>query len=591
MFKRFLVLFLAAAVVSCTGQSPEPKLNRVSLQKAKIILNDALLTEILLQPDAASRAGISEFGLTQKDARLHDASLAGFERARLIRLDLLKQLRQAPELPSDHPVARDLNLLNDAYSRLRIAQQIGQGRQSLSGVAPFPADAYGGAWIEGLQLLDAIHRVTSLADAQNYNLRVNALADAVNDTKRRFLADALTGSIPPKNVLRDLKAQIDQLTSAPSNTLDNIVEDLESLVLSVADADTNDRRQIVAQTAYLVETKLRPAYLELSNTLADLIDIAPDQPGSWMQASDLDVYSLLLAWHLGDERPDIDSLHRQNLELTDERLVALENAILNADWEKPPQANRFTVLDQQYQLRPDTRIFSPVPIITRTSLSEAKLALTGTAYLPAALDQSRPEMLFVNTRQLDLWPGWIRDLLTGETYHAPEITMSAQTFSAAERTQLRYLVSFSDFHNGWISDQQFQTAVDSPTATWTALAWRHWLLIEAALASADTGINFDQWTEDYAVGFLKNNAGLSDQLAIEAIAYIASYPGQFSARVAGARQINSLRVRSRSKLSGAYSERAFQQQVLTGGDRPMEIVDQDIARWHDGLLAEQAALP
>lgn len=591
MIKRFLVLVFAATIVSCTGQSPEPKLKRADLQKAKIILNDALLTEILLQPDAASRVGMSGFDLNQKEARLHDASLAGFERARLIRLDLLKQLRQAPNLPPDHPVARDLDLLDIAYSRLRIAQEIGQGRQSLYDVTPFPADAYGGVWIEGLQLLDAIHRVTSFADAQNYNLRVNALADAVDDTRRRFQADALTGSVPPKNVLRNLKAQIDLLLSDQSETLDNIVVDLESLVLSVSDSDAEERNQLVSQATYLVNTKLRPAYFNLSTTLGTLIDAAPGQPGRWMQPIAPDQYSLLLTWHLGRDRPDTEFLHSQNMEVTEERLAAFENAMFNFGWDQLAQVDRFAFLRQQYDLRPDTRIFSPVPIITRTSLPEAKLALTGTEYLPAALDQSRPEIIFVNPVQLDLWPVWIRDLLTSNSFHAPEIAMSEYTFMAAEHTQLRYLVNFSDLHHGWISDQQSQAVLETPPASWAALAWRHWLLIEAALASADTGINFDQWTEAYAVDFLIGKVGLSQQLATEAIAYITAYPGQYSARIDGARQINSLRISSRSKLSSAYDEDDFRQRIVSGGNRPIEIVNQDITRWHEGLLDARSGQP
>lgn len=546
-------------------------------------------------PDTASETGLSAYAGDNHQARFSDYSQAGFERGRLLRLDLLEQLGRRPVLPIEHPLARDLVVTTDAYVRLAELQAVGHGRLSLWDTVPFAMDPFGGVWISGLDLLSNTHRVATLADAEAFVARLAALAGAVADTKRRLMADAESGIVAPRTLLQQQKTLVDALLSDTSPTLNNVISDLENLMLSVTAIDALARERLLLEADLIIEQDLRSAYADLSATLEDLLQVAPAQPGLWVQQSERDLYRSFLSWRVSELPDDLATLHQENLtHAQTERLAfdrALDPLLPIAEQESDTDATAASPVSQELlelvfasdDVETET-LFVPSELTQRSALDEDLVSVFGVALKPRAVDGSRPNLLVINAQQLELWPSWLKALLLSRAFHQPDTELADATLASAGRSPVRALISSPALRAGWASDQQRLVAEQGRLDPLQVAAWRHWLLVEAALATVDTGIHIERWTADAAVEYLIDQALLSEPIAQSAVRYIAGTPGQFTARQIGARRIASLRVRAQAILSDAYSESDFGNIVLSDGDRPYNMLVADVESWYEAQL-------
>lgn len=600
-FRKAGVLCLVCfTLVSACGPSVnEPRVTSERLRQANILLEDTVRTEMVWGPDIASEKGLSAYAGNNNPARLSDYSQAGFERARLLRLDLLEQLGRRPVLPPEHPLARDLAITTDAYLRLTETQAIGHGRLDLSQTVPYAADPFGGIWLSGLDLLSNTHRVTNLQDAEAFVARLAALAGAVADTKRRLLADAESGVVAPQFLLQAQTSQLSELLSRDSTTLSGIVSDLENLMLSVPSIDPLARERLLQEASLILDRDLRIAYQELADTLQLLAQDAPAQPGLWAQTSERDLYRVFLRWQVDDLPEDLSSLHTQNeadAETARQQLESLVTAFLDATTDEtviaqniePDSSPTFapSLLADIFGPVSEERspLFSPSDLTQRVAPREHPVSLFGVELSPRAVDGSRPNLLIVNSNQMSKWPYWMQDLFMSRVYHRPEVDLTDATLASAGRSPIRALIPSPTLRMGWIRDQHLASATDHDPTSLQDIVWQHWLLIDAVLAAADTGIHNQRWSEERAMTFVAEQALISEVLARDAVAYICAYPGEFTAKQIGARRISFLRTRATAILSDAFSERAFGDIVLGDGDRPYSMLVSDVEAWYESQL-------
>lgn len=594
-----LLLACLCLVSACGPSVNEPRVTSERLRQATTLLEDTVRTEMVWAPDIASENGLSSYAGDNNQARLSDYSQAGFERARLLRLDLLNQLGRRPVLPPEHPLARDLAIATDAYLRLTETQAIGHGRLNLSQTTPFATDPFGGIWISGLDLLSNTHRVTNLEDAEAFVARVAALAGAVADTKRRLLADAESGVVAPRLLLEAQANQLSALLSEDSTTLNSIVSDLENLMLSVPSIDPLARERLLQEASLILDRDLRVAYQELAETLLVLAADAPAQPGLWAQTSERDLYRVFLRFQVAELPEDLASLHAQNADTAEaareqfEQLLlpfltaSTEEAATNQESEQsiPPAINAAVIADL---FGPDSEerspLFAPSDLTQRAAPFEDLVSPFGVELKPRAVDGSRPNLLVINSSQVSKWPFWLADLFMSRTFHRPELDLADATLASAGRSPIRALIQSPTLRLGWVRDQHISSAADYSHSSLQAVVWQHWLLVDAVLAAADTGIHTQRWTEERAVSFVVDQALISNSLARDAVAYISAYPGVFTTKQIGARRIAFLRTRATAILSDNFSERAFGDVVLGDGDRPYPMLVSDIETWYESQL-------
>lgn len=594
VFRPVLLGAMWIIAAACSPTPNEPRLDHKTLAQADFILTDTLRTEMILAPDSADRLGFSDLAAPAGNARLSDVSQAGFERSRLLRLDLLDQLGRRPVLPEDHLLARDLRTVTDAYLRLTELQSIGYGRLSPLGVAPYAIDPFSGIWIEGPDLLSRIHRVENLADAEAFVRRLDELSGAIDDTRRRLRADAETGIVPPRLLLDQLYQRLDRLLQPGAPTLEGLSADLDNLMSGVPVITDKDRQALTEAARSIVRDALRPAYLRLANDIDALRQTAPLTTGLWTLPGSGDAFRKFLDWHIGSSPFTTGALHALHLDVTADRRTALLETLDGlapdaGDIGRPQTGTALNTLSYRLEttfteIAPDPAGgFDPSPLTRENALPEDSVDLTGVRFEQHAADESRPARLLISSSQIAKWPDWLQALFLSADFQTPATRIATAIRGRAGTARIRLALNFPGFQLGWQSDAHVQASARLQAGP-HRLAWQHWQLIEAGLAAADTGLHHAHWSADETRDYLMRETALSADLAGDAVAMIAARPGHYAARLEGARRLTTLRVRARAILGDTYREPVFQEVLLGDGPRPFDMVKDDVEAWYESQL-------
>jgi len=571
---------------ACSPSPESQRLNSKTLAHATGILDEIASTELALSPETASRLGLDDLATDGATSRLDDHSQAGYERKRLIRLDMLTLVRSRPRMPEEHPIARDLQILEDALSRLTQVQAIGHGHQSLSSVRPYAIDPYRGVWIEGPSLLENDHRVETREDALAYLARLQALPDAIDDTRRRLIADTEAGLTPPAAMLIETRRAVDELIDIETGNLDLLDRTFASILQSMPEMEAEEINHLSAQSTDTIRDTLRPAYTRLSDTLAEIAINAPVHGGLWAQPNGHITYQRLLSWYVNEVQP-LDDLHQANMEDMRERQTEFENSLIEIEIESEEIrsiADRLTSLITETEanlLALAEAEPAPAPTTTMTR-PLSPIAFTGHAFLRARLDGGRPATATLQRGQLDLWPNYMHAALQLEediALRQPFANMGTQ-----RRSPARALATYPSFLETW----QFYTAetysADHLETRPDQIGQQQLFLLYAAMAAADTGLHHKRWSLEQTTDFLAEETYLPRPLMREASLRIAANPGHAAARLYGYRRLKSLQNRARAVLGGGYDEASFQSILLTDGPRPFTMVEADIERWYQSKL-------
>ena len=86
------------------------------------------------------------------------------------------------------------------------------------------------------------------------------------------------------------------------------------------------------------------------------------------------------------------------------------------------------------------------------------------------------------------------------------------------------------------------------------------------------------------MSFLVNTTGLPRAEMEKEVQRYLVWPGQAAAYFTGRRRILDIRTRAEAVLGGRFDAARFNSVILTGGPRPLALVEQDIEDWYESLL-------
>lgn len=214
-----------------------------------------------------------------------------------------------------------------------------------------------------------------------------------------------------------------------------------------------------------------------------------------------------------------------------------------------------------------------------------------THYLPGAPDGSRPGRIVIATSDYAR-----RSLLSDETiaYHegipGHHIQVSIQqrltALPAFRRNALTaaYAEGWAVYSEGLAKEMGF---FKDPASDYGRLTTE---LLRAARLVVDTGIHAQGWTRAQAVSYMQNLAVADEPtIQVEVDRYIA-WPAQGLSYKLGQLKILELRERARARLREHFDIRAFHDQVLQGGNLPLDILEARIDRWLDKQKRPQAEI-
>lgn len=570
-----LALALLGPLSACSQNDESSRSTRRAIAQSQAIASDFLQTELALSPETASQLGMERLLGPSASYALDNHSQAGFERRRLVRIELLQRLRGRPRLPDDHALVNDLAIAEQALLDLISLEQLGYGRFNYKTMRPYAIDPYSGIWIEGPNLLAFRQSITSADQATAYVSRLKSLTEALEDTRRRLIADRTAGIRIPSALAAEARSRIALLSATEPNALSEVADTFNALTMTVEDLEPSERDRLVSMVDREVDEDLRAAYERLTEALIQSSDDTAERLGIWAQPRGQELFLGILKASTG-EPLSIERLHDRHLQdVTDRRLVLEAKLVLPA-------------------LEDGTEITPPAALSERLAWFEAATAITQpppTAEI--AIDPGAPEFL-ANFAPRSVWSriGERADLTAQsevvvefETLWQTQPYLDWRTVADSEAQPLRTLVDYPAIIDAW--RLYIWTARDFPaedTASMVTVSASTVGLIQASLAVIDTGIHLERWNLAEATGYIQENTGLGAELAEQLALTVAARPGYHSATLAALHRFEALSERAKAVLGPRYSETEFQRALIQNGPRPLAMIEKDIEAWYGERL-------
>jgi uncharacterized protein (DUF885 family) len=113
-------------------------------------------------------------------------------------------------------------------------------------------------------------------------------------------------------------------------------------------------------------------------------------------------------------------------------------------------------------------------------------------------------------------------------------------------------------------------------------------LFRAVRLVVDTGIHDMGWSRDQVVEYMRKSGAIDEPtIQSETDRYI-SWPGQADSYKLGQLKIRELRERARQQLGPHFDIRTFHDEVLNGGNLPLDLLELRINRWIEGQMPANA---
>lgn len=545
--KIALISSLAFGLSACGPSDPDSAISRQDLRLSQEILADVVETESTLSPQASAELGLTNTRSSSEKQLLDDHSQAGFERKRLTRIELLQRVQSRPRLLQSHQLARRLSIAESALRNLVRLEQSGHGRYSMAVAYPYAIDPFSGVWLEGPAILAYDHSIDSSSDAVAYLRRMEALADGIDDTRRRLMADEAVGHSLPKPIVDATMRNIQLMLVGAPNSLAQVPDTLANLTLGIPAITPEERAAFIDQASEIQSESIRPSFNALLDFLEGRSQSAPNSVGLWGQPSGYETYLSLLTFH-ATETVSPEQLHSANLEANVDALEKFTSQLAFDEGIEEPES--FTQKLELFYLPAPQTIEAP----PQDTLG------------PMPLERPARQFLALNH------PDWASYFNPLRVSYLDDLKQRASRY-----TGLQQFASYDAVMQGL---HLYVTKRKRSADTLTD----YLILIETSLAAIDTGIHHSRWSFEQSIGYMSEFTGLPETLSRQAVIWVSTKPGLESAKMVAYRRILSLSDRAQAVLGNAYDENEFQAVITNGGPRPLSMIEADIEQWYAGKL-------
>lgn len=614
-FKRRLgilsLLAAASLMAGCGGVDEEGTPRRIARQ-----VDQALTTvaenELSTDPELASRLGLTEGAAGYAfQRRLTDRSQAAYERKRLTRLETLEGLLRTPRPAVGSAQARHLDTVIGAYEAAESLFLSGHGVTGLGTAYPYAADHVRGAYIDVPVLLTRYHPLRSVENADAYEDRLRQWAGAIDDDRRRLAADSAAGVTPPSVILDRMAERASAIRAEPSDTAP-VLGTLATSLEGISTLTAGEQADRLARATRIYTDSVLPALDAFEAGLDRLSAQAPEASGIWQLPAGPRFYVAALEAIAG-EPVNPSALHQQALADVAALTVQLDAALATTGLVQGSVANRLqTLASQTGQVYPPTpdgeaalvaRIASHLSnvrirletLFVRSPEAPVELEVLSAspfedrpiaAYHPAPANQSAPAVLVIDPARSRDWPDFTLATLTAREALPGRHLESALAAEQAQLPLARQILLHVGFSEGWaiyaetLADESGIYAIDPVSR----IGYLRSMLVEAAQVVIDTGLHHQRWTRAQAILYLANAVGLDETAAARLVDHSSVSPGEVAAGWIGRRRLLDMRETSTRVLGPKFDIRAFHAAVLTGGPRPLQIVEDDIRRWYTSQI-------
>lgn len=568
-------LALSASLSACAQSEDGSRSTRRAIAQSQAIATDFLTTELAMSPETASRLGLEDQLGERVAYALDNHSQAGFERRRLVRIELLQRLRLRPQLPETHPLRRDLAIAETALSDLIKLEQYGYGRFGYDDLRPYEIDPYSGIWIEGPTLLAFRQPINSAEDAAAFIARLRSLSGALEDSRRRLISDRAAGIYLPRLLAEETRMHIQRVAADDSAAFNELIRTFEALTRDLPDLDPNQRQALIGLVRTETEERLRPAYNALAATLTETSDAFSDQVGISALPRGTAMFSDIVNASTGTQI-DVSRLHNRHLERTQSLYAALDQILVI---EQAPQSEEAIepILDRGPQaMRERLEWFEQA----LTPPEQAALEIDETFAAPPPFNDLALGTVWATLADLDEYDAQSEAVQTFDAlFDLPPYAGWALEFGLPPyRSVMEYPAIEEGIRlYGW-------SVLDADTAPLDAIARSRVTLLASSLATIDTGIHLEQWTHSDASQYLEDMVGVPTDLARRLALMVVARPGYHSAVQTALGRISAISERAQAVLGEKYDEREFLRAIFAPGPRPLSLIETDVEDWYAARL-------
>lgn len=451
------------------------------------------------------------------------------------------------------------------------------------------------------------HSVANMKEAENYIARLDKVPLAFSQAQQGLDKREALKIIPPQFVIEKVLLQMRDFSGAPANK--NILyTSLEEKLKKVSDQEINaeQRKKILADAEASIQKNVYPAYQKFIAYYERLLPKANGNNGVWaLPDGDAD-YQWCIKQHTTTDMT-ADQVHQLGLSEV-ARIETEMDAILKAEGltegsvgeridvisKRPDQlypdtdAGRAQILKDFQAIIDDvdnglTPYFNVRPKqgvkVERVPVFKEKTS-PGAYYDTPAYDGSRPGIFYVNLRSTgEVAKFGMRTLAYHEAIPGHHFQKTIQQ-ELKDVPTFRTILPFTAFAEGWaLYSERLAWEIGYQKQPLDNLGRLQAEMFRSVRLVVDTGMHSKHWTREQAIAYMREKTGMPETDVVAEIERYLVMPGQALAYKVGMNTIVRLREEAKAELGSKFDIRRFHDEVLTGGDMPMALLEQRVHKW------------
>ncbi|HAQ34186.1 MAG TPA: DUF885 domain-containing protein, partial [Alphaproteobacteria bacterium] len=441
-------------------------------------------------------------------------------------------------------------------------------------------------------------RLRSVADAEDWIARLEAVPLFLNQNRAWMENGLSTGFVQPRNILPGVLDQMRAIANTSAEESDFFAP-FNNLPASMSPAE---RERLRGEGLAVISDTVLPAYTELADWFeSEYIPGSRDSLGISEVPDGRALYQTLVRYHTTlDTSPE--EVHARGLAEVERIRGEMDAIIAEVEFEGSfADFLNFLRTDPQFYAETEEELLMHAAWIAKRADDQlprffgrlprlpygvrpvpASIAPTYTTgrYWPGDAENGVAGGYMVNTYNLSQRPLYNLPSLTVHEAmpgHHLQIALSQEMEDVPEFRRNAYITAFGE---GWglytetlAEDMGLYT---TPYERFGRLTYEMW---RACRLVVDTGIHWYGWTREQAEAcFLENSALAPHNVRTEVSRYI-SWPGQALAYKSGELLMRDLRARAEEALGEDFDIRAFHDAMLENGGVPLDFLDAHMTAW------------
>jgi uncharacterized protein (DUF885 family) len=583
---KSIILLSSLAFTACAQSRQRP-------QDIEILFRNFVIEYIELKPETGTVIGFPPaWGINVKNDELDDESEQGLVRV----YDLYRKYRQWLSEYDRDRLTSSQRVAADVLTWFLDSELQGENFRN----HPYIIHPMFGFHSSFVSLMTEHHRISDLADAEDYISRLGRIKVKISQILPRLEKQRTDGIIPPLQIVEAFLQMLIEFTQGPydENLLYVSFKDRISNLKSISNGT---RAHLLKQCLEALEQSVYPAYSEFIDSVQVIQRTAGRDAGVWKLPNGDEYYQYCLRQHTttgmtpeeihdlglaeveriqgelteqfkklgitgGDKFSD---LLRQYIDITGNRRDKKYFYPATEEGKIQTLLAYQTIIDSMQDQLP--LMFSRIPStkVHVMRVPEYRERISGTYYQPPKLDGSEQGIFYANLLNQHRKEG-----MKALTYHEAIPGHHLQIALEQEQSEARLfktLFFFTGYVEGWaLYAEKLAGEYGFYSDPYSLIGYLRSELLRALRLVVDTGIHRKKWTREKAYAYLLENLGWSEYSQIDR--YVM-WPGQACAYKVGELKILELRARAQAALAEKFDIKDFHDVVLRQGSVPLDILE------------------